>query len=280
MTELRFLGTRGSCAAPFTDRSEYGGNTSCVSIRSGNRWLVLDAGTGIIPLAGEIRSAAENSPCSVKILISHFHLDHIVGLPMFLAALPSNVDVTLYAVPDDEYQSEEPYAAKLVSLIGPPLWPVKLTDVCGQLKLANLAPTTDNDIGEGISVRAIRSNHPNNASIFRISWNGAEIVYGLDCEITDAFEQTYVDFAYGCDFLLFDGAYTDEEYLRCVGFGHSSFSRSVDIAERTAAKQVFVLHFEYKYTDDMLSEAEKVVMAESNRIRFAREGQKVKLTTE
>jgi len=276
--KLKFWGTRGSCAAPFANRNEFGGNTSCAALREGNCWLVLDGGTGIIPLAAEIREAAAASDaetCRVRILISHFHLDHITGLPMFLAALPKTAEVTLYAVPNAE-AGERPYAEELVSLIGPPLWPIRLTDVCSQLRFADLDHTQENDIGDGIVIRTLPSNHPNNRSIYRITWQGRDVVYGLDYEITDAFEEAYVSFAKGCDCLLYDGAYTDEDYPRCVGFGHSAFSRSVAIAEKTAAKRVYVMHYDYKYTDDLLLKAEAAT-ADNKRVFFAREGQCIDL---
>jgi len=265
--KLKFWGTRGSCAAPFADRREFGGNTSCVMLRSGNTWLVCDAGTGVIPLAAEIREAAtapDAERCHVKILISHFHLDHIIGLPMFLAALPKTAEVTLYAVP---------CAKQLVTLIGPPLWPVRLTDVCPQLQFADLAQSAENDLGAGIMVQTMPSNHPNDTTLYRIRWEGIDVVYGLDCEITDAFEATYVRFARDCDCLLYDGAYTDEDYTRCVGFGHSPCSRATTIADQTGAKRVCVLHYDYAYTDDQLRRTEATVTNGDTRILFAREGQ-------
>ena len=279
--KLKFWGTRGSCAAPFTDRSEFGGNTSCAAIRSGNCWLICDAGTGIIPLAGEIRQAAlmsEAGNCRVNILISHFHLDHVIGLPMFLAALPKTAEVTLYTVPDQA--GKEGHAEQLVSLIGPPLWPVSLTDVCPQLRLVDLAQDAAQDIGDGITVKPMLSNHPNHTSIYRIHWEGLDIVYGLDCEITDDFEETYIGFVSGCDYLLYDGAYTDTDYARCVGFGHSPFSRAVSIAEKTGAGRVFVMHYDYTYTDELLREAERSIADRASCIMFAREGQTFELRPE
>lgn len=281
MMKMTFYGTRGSCAAPFPDRLEFGGNTSCVSIQSGSCWLILDGGTGIIPLAARIRQAAmapDAAPCHVKILLSHVHLDHITGLPMFLAALPKDAEVTLYVAFDPAQEGAHTPAEDLVSLIGPPLWPVTLRDVCPRLGFVDLAHHVTHDLGDGIHVRAIPSNHPNNASIFRIGWQGREIVYGLDCEITDAFRATYVDFCRGCDVLLYDGAYSDEDYPRCVGFGHSALSQAVPIAALTGAGKVCVMHYDYSYTDEVLRRAEAEVTAANPAVCFAREGMTMELT--
>src|ERR1700686_2943201 len=78
---VQFWGVRGSLACPEPEVARYGGNTSCVEVRCGDRLLIFDAGTGLRPLGNTLVESA--SPIEADIFLSHCHLDHISGLPFF-----------------------------------------------------------------------------------------------------------------------------------------------------------------------------------------------------
>ena len=269
---LRFYGTRGSCPAPYEDRLAFGGNTACASLRCGDTWVVLDAGTGIIALGDDIRRAVHISgrdagEFSVLILLSHLHLDHITGLPMFLPRLPKGIRVTIgCACPDFENSLNE--------LFRPPYWPVTLRYLCPQLRFVQLDADTPAQPEDGITVLPVPSNHPDGTHLYRVGLRGRTVCWGLDCELTPACRARYLAFARDCDVLLFDGTYTPQDYPRCRGFGHSPYTLADDLRRDGNVGRVFVLHYEYDYTDDLLR-AEQENLPDG--VSFAREGDEIAL---
>ena len=77
---VRFWGVRGSIASPDPSTARYGGNTSSIEVRCGNRLLLLDAGTGLRYLGARLLAEA---PLDADLLLTHTHFDHVCGLPFF-----------------------------------------------------------------------------------------------------------------------------------------------------------------------------------------------------
>jgi len=99
MMTVRFWGTRGSIATPGASTMRYGGNTSCVELRSGNHLIVFDAGTGIRDLGNRLLKEFKGQPLTIHVFISHTHWDHIQGFPFFLPAYEPLNTVHLYGPP-------------------------------------------------------------------------------------------------------------------------------------------------------------------------------------
>jgi phosphoribosyl 1,2-cyclic phosphodiesterase len=79
--KVRFWGVRGSIASPGQHTLRYGGNTTCIEVRTDDGHLIiLDAGTGIFPLAQQL---LKSMPVQANIFMTHSHWDHIQGLPFF-----------------------------------------------------------------------------------------------------------------------------------------------------------------------------------------------------
>ena len=95
---VRFWGVRGSYPAPFSTHMKVGGNTPCVEIRSGNQLFILDAGTGIIPLGNALMR--QNEIRTVTIILTHYHWDHIAGLPFFVPAFVPGWKINIYGPAD------------------------------------------------------------------------------------------------------------------------------------------------------------------------------------
>ena len=99
---VKFWGVRGSYPTPGAETVKYGGNTASVEIRAGERTIILDAGTGIIPLGREL--ARTKRAGEILLLLSHLHHDHTQGFPFFVPAYIPNTKLHIYG-PDGTHES-------------------------------------------------------------------------------------------------------------------------------------------------------------------------------
>src|SRR5258706_2983612 len=80
---VRFWGVRGSTPTPQAESWRYGGNTACVEVRAGGSRYIFDCGTGLRALGQELVQEAAGQPVQAHVFVSHFHWDHIQGIPFF-----------------------------------------------------------------------------------------------------------------------------------------------------------------------------------------------------
>lgn len=268
--EIRFWGTRGSCAAPFLNRMEFGGNTSCVSVRRGGELVVFDGGTGIAALGAWLDEQAARGLAFpvIHIFMSHLHLDHVCGLPFFSAFFQPGREIHLYGRPGETAHFRE----ELCRAAGPPCWP--LTPDAGAAKVVwhDLRAGESREILAGGHIWAMGAEHPDQSLMYRLELDGMSVVYGLDCELTVDIREDYRVFAAGCDLLIFDGMYTDEEYPRYRGFGHGTWQQGAAFGRECGAGLVCVSHHDWRRTDEELRRLERQARELYQGCVFAREG--------
>ncbi len=272
MTEellVRFWGTRGSCAAPFPDRMEFGGNTSCVSVSCEGGLVVFDGGTGIVAL-GEALERGYQEPETlpeIYIFISHLHLDHVCGLPFFSMFYRRGVKIHLYGQGIDDKGFRE----LLYQVAGPPCWPIFLEQGKAQVYWHEVEAGGVYGLpGEG-RVLTMGSDHPDHTLLYRLDIGGRSVVYGLDCEFSEPVQRAYEAFAQGCDLLIFDGMYTEEEYPRHRGFGHSTWQKGVKAEGLCQAGLVCISHHSWGRKDQELERLEAEAEKQNSHCIFARE---------
>ena len=252
--QVRFWGTRGSLAKPGAKTVRYGGNTSCVEVRSASgARLVFDCGTGGHELGVSIMR--EGTPSRGHMLISHTHWDHIQGIPFFAPFFVPGHQWNIYA-PQGFGES------------------IKDT-LAGQMEYTYFPVTTDafgadvqyNNLGEGsfvvedfvISTRYL--NHPALALAFRVECDGAVLVYACDHEPHDgdlasgAVPLTGEDLAHArfmadADLIIHDAQYLIGEYDAKRGWGHSTVDYAVAVARAAGAKKVALTHHDPMRSDD------------------------------
>ncbi len=280
--EVRFWGTRGSCAAPFPDRMEFGGNTSCVSVRWPGGLALFDGGTGIAAMGEflEEESQAGRTAPVIHIFISHLHLDHVCGLPFFSSFYRPGRQIHLYGCGGEK----ESFREALCRIAGPPCWPLTPDQGAADVYWHDLTPgcgwTLDGTGGQYPECRlsTMAADHPDGSMMYRLEVGRGSVVYGLDCELTERVQDSYESFAAGCDLLIFDGMYTQEEYPRFRGFGHSAWQRGVELGKRCQAGLVCISHHDWGRRDWQLREMERQAKRMDPNCLFARENMRFGLT--
>lgn len=248
--KVRVWGCRGSLAVPGADTLRYGGNTSCVEVRSvEGDVLVLDAGTGMRPLG---LGLAREGPRTLHVLLSHLHLDHLQGLGFFRPLFDPEADIHIWG-PPSPVQS---LAERIATYLSPPLFPVRLADIPASVTFHD-APEEAVQIGS-LSVRASLVTHQGPTVGYRIEEGGRSVVYlpdhepglGVDVALQPADWISGYELACRTDVLLHDAQYGDDEYPGHVGWGHSAIGHVVAFARKAEVENLVLFHHDPGHTDD------------------------------
>jgi len=266
---IRFWGVRGSYPAPFASHFRVGGNTSCVEIRVGRHIVVCDAGTGVIPLGNDLM--ARNGPRELTIILTHYHWDHISGLPFFVPAFVPGWKITLFAPGNNQAE----VARHLANQMKAPYFPVETETWLADIRY--LVPR-----GEPLEVGPIRIeyfnvHHPGSTYGYRIHAAGKTIVYASDNELAfinqsiDSRKQEFdeneqrlleemkeeekyrlIEAMAEVDLLIHDAQYTPEDYEKKRGWGHSCYIDTVNCAIEAKVKNLYLFHYDPNYPDDVI----------------------------
>lgn len=251
-------GVRGSAPRLSAGCVEYGGNTACISLEYGDRAVVLDAGTGLSPLGQALAGRREIR--RLDILLSHLHMDHVLGLFSFRPLFDSGMDIHIYGAAG--------LARGLEALIGPPYWPLRLGDFPARPAFHELQPGDSFGL-DGLEVSTMAGNHPGGSILYRLDGGGKSLTYALDCEADGQTFPALTRFARGSGLLIWDASFTAAD-LR-PGWGHSTWEQGLELGRAAGAGQVLMTHYSWEYTDAFLRRQEELACRDGL-CRFAREG--------
>ena len=248
--KITIWGTRGSLPAPSPENNYFGGNTSCVQVTHGDTFLILDAGSGIRRLGNHFPPDVSR----IDILLTHLHMDHIMGLGFFLPLYNPNMNVTIWG----PTSTNETLLSRLQRYLSPPLFPIRLQDLPSQPKIREIHHSKFT-IGS-LKIQSAYVCHPGPTIGYRIENGQAAFCYMPDHEpalgsarFPDEPEWTSgYELARGADLLLHDAQYTNEEYEPRVGWGESSMADALKFAELTAVKKMLFFHHDPSHTDGQL----------------------------
>ena len=289
--KIRFWGVRGSIASPGPNTVRYGGNTTCIEIRTDtNELIIIDAGTGIFPLS---QSLLAELPLTANVLITHSHWDHIQGLPFFVPNfIPGNV-LRLHGAFDPVSGNgiEQVMSVQLQYSY----FPVREAELKARMEYVTLTPGQSTQIGTA-TVTPYLLNHPVINFGYRIESAGKSVFFTGDHEppynIYEPSDEEFAEYQQfvdekadaiseamqGANVLIADCSYTALEYPAKKGWGHGSFDSSFGYAEQAGAQVLFCTHHEPTRSDDALEAAfRQALQARPAQpgtldIRLAREG--------
>lgn len=238
---LTVLGCRGSTPVSGAQFARYGGASTCCRLDFSDCTVFLDAGTGLQNQPGGI-----SSPC--HFLLSHYHVDHIYSLPLYAPLFDKSFSADVWGSEDDGLSVLQ----KLDRMMSPPLWPITSASFSAEMHFHGFSNGDTLRLSPTVSADTLKVSHPGGCTAYRINAGGKTLVFSTDTELTDDCAAALAEFARGCDLLMLDAQYTDEEYSRCRGFGHSSWSKSLALIEKCAPRRALLIHHDPLRTDDEL----------------------------
>ncbi len=216
----------------------------CATASSG---LILDAGTGIRPLGLDL---LERGGSFRHIFLTHFHWDHIQGFPFFPPLYAPDVDLRIVAPKQNNVDVRSLFAGQM----GPIYFPVPFSAVAARMSFDHLGEE-EQEVG-GVTLRALRVRHPSHAVGYRIEAGGRVVCFVPDNELEGegydvgaGWRDRLLDFVRGADLLVHDAMYTDEEYARRAGWGHSTHRQALRLAEEAGVKRLLFFHHDPARTD-------------------------------
>jgi len=240
--KVRFWGVRGSFATPGDEFLRYGGNTSAVEVSSdsGAR-LLLDLGTGVTELAKQLMGAEYGTGGgTLPVLLTHTHIDHIQGLPFFTPFFIKGNTIRILG----GQLSHAPLVSVFQNQLNPHYSPLYgLENLAAGVSVETIGPGTSLPV-DGFEVAADLMPHGGIDTLsYRITADGVTVVFMTDIEHPeDGPFPAAVELARGADLLIHDAMFSDVEYEARKGWGHSSVSQAVGLAEAAGVKQLALFH--------------------------------------
>ena len=296
---VKFWGVRGSYPTPGAGTVKYGGNTSCVEINAGGRTIILDAGTGIIPLGREL---VKRQNLELLLLFSHLHHDHTQGFPFFVPAYLPKAKLRIYGPGG----TAETVKHVLEHNQSSDTFPISLRDMASNKDIRSLresqvivwesaqhgyedgvrvGESSPSPSPEAVVIRIHKSHaHPGGVYHYRITYQNKSVVYATDTEGYVGMDRKLIQFARDADVLIHDAQYSDDHYYGCLagfpstqGYGHSTATMAGQVAASAETGQLILFHHDPSYADDWVAGQEREAQKVFPDSRAAYEGMEIRI---
>jgi phosphoribosyl 1,2-cyclic phosphodiesterase len=275
---VRFWGVRGSTPTPQSENLRYGGNTSCVEVRVNGHIYVFDCGTGFRNLGKQLSQehagdGRNGHPINAHIFLSHFHWDHIQGIPFFSPLYNDRESSFVFHSSSRTRGLQQALEEQMAE----PYFPVNMSDMAAHRQFCTI------DEGrtqlEGCTVQSMWLNHPQGCLGFRMETQGKVIVYATDNEPGDpVFDKSVRKLAEGADLLIYDAQYLPEEYAaRKQGWGHSHWREAINVVMESGAKELILFHHDPDHSDSCIDSVVRQAREHYPKVRAASEGMEIVL---
>lgn len=256
---IKFWGTRGSIPVPGKNTLKFGGNTPCIEIyNGGDEVIILDAGSGIRELGFEILKNPKIK--KINLLISHYHWDHIQGLPFFNPIYCKDYEINFFSSTKKIIPNENIFDV----LMQPLFFPVSKKVLKAKI---NFHPIKEGEKFSlnGFEVETIKSHHSLGTVSYKLTNNKFSFVYMTDSEIyyeaekhepeielIKKYNKELISFCKNCDYLVHDSMYSLEDFKEKIGWGHSNNISSVLFAAAAEVKKLYLFHYDPLYSDEKI----------------------------
>lgn len=280
---LTMWGASGSAPAAGPQRARWGGETVCLEIRAEDAppeapSLFIDMGSGAREAGRALmkRSEAAGVPARCTVLLSHLHLDHVMGAPFFGPFYKTDAEVDIRC---GLYEDVAEFETMLKTLVSPPFFPIQPLTF-GAARFAAFRPGETFEAA-GFAITARRLHHPGGCMGFRVEGAGWALAVLGDHEHGEPeADAGALALARDADLAIYDAAYTEAEYPAHEGWGHSTWEKGLDLAEAAGARKVLMHHHLPERTDDDLDALSAQIEGASGAATLARQGMRWRLSAD
>jgi phosphoribosyl 1,2-cyclic phosphodiesterase len=278
ITKLTFWGVRGSTPTVDPATSRFGGNTPCLDlVAPDGTQFILDCGTGLRMLGNRWINPDSPRPNQTHIFVTHYHWDHIQGLPFFSPFYVEKNEFHFYSF-RSKFLGRDSLRQVFEAQMALPYFPVDFSAMSARRKFRELEGGETFRVGENqVTVRWL--NHPQGCLGFRIDTSAGTVVYATDNEPGDpALDMNLRELASGADIFINDAQYTPSQLATSrKGWGHSSWKEGVSIAREVNAKTLVLFHHDPDSTDRVLDGILRQAREELDSVFAASEGMVITL---
>ena len=261
---IKCWGSRGSIPVSGEEYIKYGGDTTCLEIRTkSDDIIIVDAGTGIRRLGSKL---IDESRYRYNLIFTHSHWNHLMGFPFFKPLYEEQAEFMMYRCP---FHSK--FVETILSrIMTPPSFPVRYSKISAKMEYVG-ASVSSFEIGS-VTITPIPISHPDKGSGYKFTEDGKTFIFLTDNELGFIHPgglayKDYMEFSAGADLLIHDAEYLPEEYPSKIEWGHSVFTETLDLAIEAGVKQFGLFHLNQERTDQQVDE-----MVESCRQTIAARG--------
>jgi phosphoribosyl 1,2-cyclic phosphodiesterase len=278
IAKLSFWGVRGSTPTVDPATWRYGGNTPCLElIAPDGTQFILDCGTGLRMLGSRWAAPSGGKTPETHIFVTHYHWDHIQGIPFFAPLYVENNEFHFYSF-RSKYLGRDSLKQVFEAQMALPYFPVDMSAMSAKRKFKEVEGGDSFKIGEN-KITARWLNHPQGCLGFRIETPAGTVAYATDNEPGDAkLDESLRELAAGADIFINDAQFTPEQLETTrKGWGHSSWLEGVKVARHTGAKTLVLFHHDPDSTDRMVDSILRQAREEFDSVFAASEGMVITL---
>lgn len=277
MFNVKFWGVRGSIPCPGPKTAKYGGNTSCIQVKTDHDYqIIIDSGSGIRNLAADLLADPQISkPLKIHLFITHTHWDHIMGFPFFTPIFIPNSEIYIYGPVTFE---NEPLEKIIGGQLTYKYFPVRIDELRSNIKYIQLKEG-NMELPGGVKISFKFLNHPVACLGYRIEYDNKVFCTCYDHEpflnlfkgdplnedegqlAADESNERVSEFFSDADLLVHDCHYTTAEYKKFVGWGHSTYKYAIDQSLKRNVKKLALFHHAPERSDKQLDTVKKVFRA-------------------
>jgi phosphoribosyl 1,2-cyclic phosphodiesterase len=246
---VRCWGARGSIPVSGEEYLRYGGDTTCLEIRTKNdEIIIIDAGTGIRRLGSRLLAEKRYA---YNMLFTHAHWDHLMGFPFFKPIYLDKTSISVFGCPFAQTSVKSIISSIMVS----PNFPVNFDHIKTAVTFHESCDTFF--VLDTIEVTSISLSHPNQGVGYKFSEDGKSFVFLTDNELDYKHPggldyNAYVDFSYQADLLIHDAEFMDEDYIKTKTWGHSTYKRALQLAIDAKVKRFGLFHHNQERSDNLI----------------------------